>query len=206
MSPTPPSRPRRKLPMTWALIAVSALLALVLGAFGYAEYYEATSGGEASPGLFALLRDSARLLLVESSTSENLPDALRLARFFAFLSWSAAAVKGFFTFAKRRIELARCRRHRDHAVVCGLGRLGAQLVSDLRAQEIRTVVIELDPENPEVAVGRAEGIPVLVGNATSGRTSRQALSMNSVSGGRPAKTPPALTSMLLVGRGNFPSC
>lgn len=174
MSPTRPSRPRRKLPLTWLLIGASALIALVLGAFGYAEYYEASSGGEASPGPFSLLRDSARLLLVESSASENFPDALRLARFFAFLSWSAAGVKGFFAFAKRRIELARCRRHQDHAVVCGLGRLGAQLVSDLRAQEIRTIVIELDGENPEVAVVRAEGILVLVGNATSKATLRDA--------------------------------
>ncbi|MBT8470043.1 MAG: NAD-binding protein, partial [Deltaproteobacteria bacterium] len=153
---------------------MSALIALVLGAFGYAEYYEATSSGEGSPGLFALFRDSARLLFVESSASDNFPDALRMARFFAFLSWGAAGVKGFLTFAKRRIELARSRRHQDHAVVCGLGRLGAQLVNDLRAQEIRTIVIELDAENPEVAVARAEGTLVLVGNATSGTTLRDA--------------------------------
>jgi hypothetical protein len=155
------------LQLTWALIAISALIAVVLGVIGYAEYYEASSGDEAPPSMFALLRDSVRLLLVESSTSENFPSALRLARFFAFLSWSAAAVKGFLVFARKRIELARCRRQRDHAVVCGLGRLGAQLVSDLAAQDIKTTVIELDSENPEIATVRAEGIPALVGNATS---------------------------------------
>jgi hypothetical protein len=168
------TRRRRRLQTTWVLIAISALIAVALGVVGYSEYYEASSGNEAPPGVFALLKDSVRLLLVESSAGEDFPSALRLARFFAFLSWSAAAIKGFLTFARKRIELARCRRQRDHAVVCGLGRLGAQLVSDLRAQQIKTIVVELDADNPEVAAVRAEGIPVLVGNATSATKLRDA--------------------------------
>ena len=167
-------RGRRRLQTTWALIAISALIAVVLGVVGYAEYYEASAGNGASPSPLALLKDSVRLLLVESSTGENFPSALRLARFFAFLSWSAAAIKGFLTFARKRIELARCRRQRDHAVVCGLGRLGAQLVSDLRSQDIETIVVELDAENLDIAAVRAEGIPVMVGNATSAATLRDA--------------------------------
>ena len=160
--------------MTWIFIGVTALIALVLGVVGYAEYYETQPTGSEAPSRLDLFRDSVRLLLGDSSMSDTLPNALQLARLFAFLSWGAAAVKGFLTFARKRIELARCRRYRDHAVVCGLGRLGAQLVNDLTAQEIKTIVIELDSENPEIAVARTEGVPVLVGNATSATTLRNA--------------------------------
>ena len=160
--------------MTWIFIGVTALIALVLGVVGYAEYYETQPTGSEAPSRLDLFRDSVRLLLGDSSMSDTLPNALQLARLFAFLSWGAAAVKGFLTFARKRIELARCRRYRGHAVVCGLGRLGAQLVNDLTAQEIKTIVIELDSENPEIAVARAEGVPVLVGSATSATTLRNA--------------------------------
>ena len=79
------------------------------------------------------------------SVSETLPKAVQMARMFAFLSWSAAAVKGLFTLARRRLERLRCRLYRDHAIVCGLGRQGLQLVNDLLEQGVRAVVIELDP-------------------------------------------------------------
>ena len=166
---------RRSSPqMTWILIGASAVIALALGIVGYAQYYETRFGGEGSPGFLGLVRDSARLLFVESSQSETFPSALRLARFFAFLSWSAAAVKGFLVFARKRIELARCRRKRNHAVVCGLGRQGAQLVNTLAAHDIETVVIELDEDNDKIADARAANVPVLIGNATSASMLRNA--------------------------------
>ena len=163
------SRRRPRSLFLWGVIVVSSAIAVVLGVVGYAEYHSTALDGVGDWSFLGLLYDSVRLLLVDWNISpdETLPKAIQMARLFALLSWGAAAVKGVFTLARRRIELIRCRLHRDHAVVCGLGRQGLQLVDDLMEQGIRTIAIEIDPDNPHVRRVRAAGVPVLVGSATS---------------------------------------
>jgi voltage-gated potassium channel Kch len=63
---------------------------------------------------------------------------------------------------------------RKHAVVCGLGTKGLQLVRDLRRQGHRVLVIEKDSVNPFVASCDALGAVVLIGDATAAETLRQA--------------------------------
>lgn len=150
----------------WGLIIVSAGAAFVLGIVGYAEYHATQADGAADRSFMGLAYDSLRLLFGDVSASETLPKALQMARLFAFVSWSAAAVKGVFTLARKRVEIMRCRLHRNHAIVCGLGRQGFQLVNDLTAQGVAVVVIELDQDNAQISRVRAAGVPVLIGSAT----------------------------------------
>jgi len=151
------------------VIIVSAGIAFVLGIVGYAEYHATQADGSAERSLLGLVYDSLRLLLGDVSASENLPKALQTARLFAFVSWGAAAVKGLFTLARKRVELIRCRLQRNHAIVCGLGRQGFHLANELNAQGIAVVVIELDQDNAQIARIRAAAVPVLIGSATDAR-------------------------------------
>jgi hypothetical protein len=167
MLPNPSPRKRRRPLIVWGIIIVSAILAFVLGIFGYAEYYATRLGTAAPPSITRLVYDSARLLVADwgSSADEKLPRAIQMARLFALVSWSAAAIKGLFTLASKRVELIRCRLHRNHAIVCGLGRQGVQLASDLIAHGIPVIVIELDRDNSQVKKLRSVGVPVLMGSA-----------------------------------------
>jgi len=172
MLETASSRRRQKSFFLWGVIVVSALIAIVLGIVGYAEYHSTAPDGAGDRSFLGLLYDSVRLLLVDwnISADETLPKAIQMARLFALVSWGAAGVKGLFTLARRRIELIRCRLHRDHAVVCGLGRQGLQLVDDLMEHGIPMIAIEIDPDSPHIRRVRAAGVPVLVGSATSTTT------------------------------------
>lgn len=56
-------------------------------------------------------------------------------------------------------------RQRGHVIVAGLGPLGIRVAILLRAQGIRVAAIERDPGAPGVDQVRAEGVPVLIGDA-----------------------------------------
>ncbi len=53
--------------------------------------------------------------------------------------------------------------YRDHFIVCGFGRVGRQVVRDLRAAGASTIVIDLNPENREIA--RDLGVPFIESGA-----------------------------------------
>ncbi len=57
-------------------------------------------------------------------------------------------------------------RMSDHVVVCGAGSFGVQIAELLRARGLRVVVIEAAPDAPSVQRLRAQGIPVVIGDAT----------------------------------------
>jgi len=139
----------------------------VLGVLGLREYYDARSSPSASPSFTDLLYYSARLFVVEWDipVGDRVPKALEVARWLAPLSLSAAAIKTLLDFASDQVQFIRCRLHRDHAIVCGLGRQGFQLVSNLTANGRKVIVIELDPDNSQIGSVRSEGVPVLMGNA-----------------------------------------
>lgn len=56
----------------------------------------------------------------------------------------------------------------DHVVICGLGRIGRQLVEDYREGDVRhrVVVIEKDKANPDLNACRDMGAIVVIGDAT----------------------------------------
>jgi Trk K+ transport system NAD-binding subunit len=54
---------------------------------------------------------------------------------------------------------------RGHVVVCGLGHVGYRVVEELRRLGEDVVAIERRPDAPFLEVVRAEGVPVLVGDA-----------------------------------------
>ena len=71
---------------------------------------------------------------------------------------------------KKRIHLALGQRqytHRDHVVVCGLGRLGYCIVEELLKRGEKIVVIESDENSDNANQLRLRGVDVYIGNARS---------------------------------------
>jgi voltage-gated potassium channel Kch len=69
---------------------------------------------------------------------------------------------------KRRVQLALGRRtysHRDHVIVCGLGRLGYFIAEGLIARGERVLIVERNEDAPSIEHFRTRGADVYVGDA-----------------------------------------
>ena len=70
---------------------------------------------------------------------------------------------------KRNAEIALGRKRyrlRSHVIVCGLGRVGVQIVEELLRAGEKVLVIEAQPDNRFLSTVRAHGARVLVGDAS----------------------------------------
>ncbi len=63
---------------------------------------------------------------------------------------------------------------RNHYIVCGLGGVGVQIVNQLHAHGHEVVVIERDLNSRFVHIVRAQGIPVIIGDASLSATLKEA--------------------------------
>lgn len=94
------------------------------------------------------------------------------------LLYALVAVTEFFVAGQITGLLDERRRQRmtnalsDHFLVCGFGRVGRQVVRDLRAAGARYVVIDRNPES--LAAAAAGSIPYLEGEASDEQVLRQA--------------------------------
>jgi voltage-gated potassium channel len=94
------------------------------------------------------------------------------------LFYALVAVTEFFVAGQITGLLDERRRQRivdalsDHYLVCGFGRVGRQVVRDLRAAGANYVVIDSNPESIEAAA--AEGTPYIEGEASGEQLLRQA--------------------------------
>ena len=84
--------------------------------------------------------------------------------FYGLVTVAEFFVSGELTgvLEERRIEKT-IDSYRGHFIVCGFGRVGRQVVRDLRAAGASTVVIDLNPENREIA--RELGVPFIESGA-----------------------------------------
>lgn len=98
--------------------------------------------------------------------------------------------------------------HRHHYIVCGLGSLGIQTVSQLRDSGCEVVVIERDPNNRFLNLARSLKVPVIQGDANlaatlqiahaSGAAALIAVTSNDVTNLEIALTAKGLAPKLLV--------
>ncbi len=147
-------------PVVWAL----ALVALVLGWIGFAKYH-ATAGHAYSPLEF--FYRSLQLFVLNSGAVEGkAPWTLEVARFLAPAVAAYTATKTLMVVFRGQLLRLRLHRWHGHAVVCGLGRKGLQLVRDFRAQGRKVVVIDSDEHNDHLRLCRELGAIVLPGDAT----------------------------------------
>jgi voltage-gated potassium channel len=88
----------------------------------------------------------------------------------SFATWVLEAELGTH-YGRRRME-KEISRLRDHFIVCGLGRVGRRVASEIAQRHVPLVAIEKDRARAEWAL--AHGIPVIVGDAASESILRQA--------------------------------
>ncbi|MBX3419830.1 MAG: NAD-binding protein [Pirellulaceae bacterium] len=93
---------------------------------------------------------------------------LSIAMILAVFLATIIASKGIAVLFRSSYEELGLRFKSMHVVVCGLGRIGRQVVADLEEMhsEFQIVVVEPDPENKNIPWAREMGAVVLIGDAT----------------------------------------
>lgn len=144
-----------------ALVAfVVAVLALILGAIGYA----------AAPGLDLSATDalfgSLQLFAMEGGTIEGgTPWQLDIARFLAPLTVVYAAVMTAAALLRNEVQRFQVGLFaKSHTVVIGLGARGTAVAKSMATYGWDVVGAEIDARSPGIAVARANGARVLVGD------------------------------------------
>ncbi|MEI7900192.1 MAG: NAD-binding protein [bacterium] len=155
----------------WYVLVAAGIAALGLGCLGHMWHFRAAG---LAPSFFDVLHPSLQLFVLNAGAVLHPNWALQVARFLAPLTLGYAAVQAFVVVTLQRVQKARISRAREHAVVCGLGRKGVQLVRDFRAQGKTVVVIDKDEHNDHLRLCRNLGAIVLVGDATHDDLLRQA--------------------------------
>ena len=74
-------------------------------------------------------------------------------------------------FGRRRME-KEISRLRDHIIICGVGRVGRRVATEVAARNIPLVIIEQDPAKAKWAL--EQNFPIIVGDATNETVLRQA--------------------------------
>lgn len=152
----------------WTIVAIIAIIAFVLGALGMRSQL-ALHGVEAS------WADAVYFSLRLFTVSYDFPGEgvapyavgnwlLEIARFLAPATLTYAVVKAITLAAASHFNLWRVSRWRGHAVVCGGGERGRQLVLAMRREGQKVVVIEKDEHADTLADIRASGARVIVGS------------------------------------------
>ena len=149
----------------WSILAGLALLATVLGIWGFRLHFEAQ--GEAASFWRAVYLTLQLFPLNSGAVDGAVEWQLEVARFLAPLVAAGAALRALAVLFYDRTQLFLLRLFgHDHVIVCGLGRKGATLVEELRRREEWVVVIESDPLNPQIDRCRELGASVILGSST----------------------------------------
>jgi voltage-gated potassium channel Kch len=145
--------------MRTRLLAIAALAALCLGAWGFVLFRPA------APVLEAFYRALQLFVLESGDMAGALPWQLEVARLAAPALTLASAALLVAASAQSQLDRWRARGRHGHVVVCGLGRRGAPAALALRAAGHQVVGVELHPASSGITRCRRAGIPVVVGDA-----------------------------------------
>jgi len=74
-------------------------------------------------------------------------------------------------FGRRRME-KEIHRLKDHFIICGAGRVGRRIAAEIAARKLPVLIVERETERAQWAY--AQNLPVLIGDASSEATLRQA--------------------------------
>jgi hypothetical protein len=156
----------------WLLLGLAWLVALGLGAYGFARYLDGSSTGYS---IWDDLYRALQLIPMHSGGIEPpIPFSLNIARFLIPLLAGATAIKALWQVFRQQIRAAQLNRLRDQVIICGLSRKGELLASQFRRQGTKVVVIERDEANHWLESCRQQGMFVLTGDASDATLLRAA--------------------------------
>jgi hypothetical protein len=152
----------------WAILAILAAVATVLGTW---DFYQRPNPAGDPATFWDALYYALQLFVLQSGAPEGpVGWQLNIARFLAALVAAGALFRALVMLFYDQFEVGLLRLFgHNHVIVCGLGRKGAALVTELRERDEWVVVVENDPENPALQHCRELGATVLIGSATNPR-------------------------------------
>jgi voltage-gated potassium channel Kch len=148
----------------YLIVTAVGVATAVLGAVGTIQYLHAV--GRYQITLLDLAYYVAELFVLEAGldTPNPVPWPLAVARVVAPAVTSYALIAALASMFGDKLMSIRLRFLRGHVIVCGLGRLGAELVRGYRGRRERVVVIEPDRAHPAIPTCKELGAIVLLGN------------------------------------------
>jgi TrkA-N domain/RyR domain len=168
-----PAAARRVLSaLRWPLTAALALIAVALGWIGFEE--SATASGHASSATTSFYHALQLFEFHMADVPDPVPWQLDVARFLAPALTLFAAASAVLALVGGQLDRLRARRSSGHVIVCALGDLGTRAARSLRAAGHHVVAIAAQSESSAIAACRANGVIVLIGDATDPETLRLA--------------------------------
>ena len=147
------------------LVVAFGLLGLTFSTLGFRQYYQSLG----QPYTWGdCIFQAVQLLSLNSGAvppDAPVPWMLEVGRFLTPFVTFYAIIKTLAAVFLDQWHLARIRFHRNHRIICGLGRKGWLLVRQLRGQNLPIVVIERDASNPHLSQARQIGCQVVIGDA-----------------------------------------
>jgi hypothetical protein len=144
----------------WEIIAGAAVVALVLGWWGFDDYF--TAEKTPRPLVDSLYRSLSLFVFEGGHLDGPTPRALQVARFLAPLAVFAAAVGAAMSVLHREIQRFVAHRiMKDHVVVVGLGGRGLQLARQLSESGRRCAIVDVVGAEAQSTSARVLGIPVV---------------------------------------------
>lgn len=149
----------------WVVIGVAGLLVFGLAYLGFSKHYATISIKRTS---FDLIFEALQLFRISSTVPPGpKPWELELARTLAAAITAIAAIKALMLLFRDKFRRIRLSRWSDHIVICGMGKKGAQLASDLLRQGEQVVIIEKEEKNSELEACEDSGAIALTGDAAN---------------------------------------
>ena len=133
----------------WFLLGIIWLAGLLLG---YAGFHRYSSEYGLDWTTWDILYNTIQLVIMNSgSVDGRINGMLQVARFLLPALTAFTALQALLHLFREQLKWLRLRRLNGHIIVCGLGRRGGQLASQLLEQGYRVVMIERDPEQTRAA-------------------------------------------------------
>jgi hypothetical protein len=158
----------------WPILIVLWFAMMLLGYIGFWLYYRSYPLERPhTPG--DLVYYTMQLVpLISGALPHPVPMELEIARHLLPVIEGYAGVVAIVIAISGGAAVLRVIGMHDHVVICGLGRKGALLARRFREAGQSVVVVERDPDAPQVTQCRDEGFIVLIGDATQAETLRHA--------------------------------
>lgn len=156
----------------WVFLALSAVVSVALGYWGFHRHFDALDESRSFWTLFYL---TLQLFVLESGgISGDVPWQLNVARFLAPVVAGSAAVAALLVIFRDQVESLMIGRMAGHVIICGLGEKGSLLVRSLRQRGMSVVAVERDADNDFIEAARLNGARVVFGDARSEDVLRRA--------------------------------
>lgn len=145
------------------IVMVSGFFVFFFGSLGFIQ-----KEGDSIDSFPAALYETFQIFAFNISHEELDKGLLWFAMIFAMILASTVAARGIsFLFHDSSVRLLLLDA-KGHVIICGLGRIGRQLIEDLLANEDRRriVVLESDEDNQNLKWARENGVITIAGDAT----------------------------------------